>query len=371
MRDHHKRESRRSAVIRGAVRTVAAAFAFLAVSAGGGSAEVVQVDDTGQGLIVTHRGNCFLVLPEHVSAGSSTFQIVTSNPATYGDAAVMPFRSANDVKLAYVSPGLENRCTQSWDSLPDTVDHLLRPGAPVVLTRVMSSGLMEGLDLVVRDVGLVTFTAILKGGDVYQGTSGAIATVEGEVVGIAINVSQPDDTLVEFLRIDQIKAELKRILDAQANTVATRIEQEATASQACEPDALPLRSVTCDRPAASAEHACSRLASGGPAVFDAGTLPITIEVEIDADAPVAVSSLTLKSVAGSGAYAVPKSIRAEVSPRADRRGYWGMFGAADVPPTGYLTLTNGSAPNARLARVVISSAWASDKPLRIDCLLLR
>lgn len=354
---------------------VALTLGLVSVTAiGPAGAEVVAVGEEGVGLLVSHRGNCYVVLPQHVHGHSTAVTVYTASPSAFGDAQVLiDLKSVYDLSVAYVSPGLEHRCTDRWDDIGADLSATLRDALAnqtrATLVRVSSGGAVEQVPMRIASYTLDTFQATVEGEtEIYKGSSGAILYLDGRPVGMAIRAADTEDGW--FLRFDRIRADVDRLLDAQADgLVAVRAAASEAGAGACT-SSVPIASVSCDQPPVAAKEGCSNIARGLPATFRAGHLPLTLEIAVEGDAPRPVSSVEITAARGEG-YAVPKDVRATSKVTAGEGGSWLGFRAADMPPTGYLRLSNGRKPNVRRLRLVIASAWSPDKPLRIECIALR
>lgn len=357
-------------VTRNTVGLVLALIALTFPLAGPAWAESVAVNQgEGQGLVFSHRGHCYLILPQHVHGRSRAVTIATASPALTGDARIFrSFAPGMDLSIGLVSAGLGSRCAERWQDLPARTDALLDQSDEAVLTFVAASGLTENraMRIVSRDLDLLTASVTGARDQIFKGTSGAVLRMKGVVIGMA--VTSADTSEASFIRIDAIREKLDRLLDSEAATPAPApLPEVAADGGACGP-ALSSRvaGITCSREPVSADYACSNLLHGRPARFSPG--PVDLIVELAGDAPVPVGALRLTSRAAEGEAVAPKTIRAGFDFAPTLRDRWLPFGQVDVTPFGDGTIVNGSRPRARRLKLSITSSWDGSLPTQVDCL---
>ncbi|MFZ2871283.1 hypothetical protein [Zavarzinia sp.] len=354
--------------LRNSVRLLLALFALAFPLASPAWAESVAVNQgEGQGLIFSHRGHCYLILPQHVHGRSRAVTIATASPALTGDARIFrSFAPGMDLSIGLVSAGLGNRCAERWQDLPARTDALLDQSDEAVLTFIAASGLAENraMRIVSRDLDLLTASVTGARDQIFKGTSGAVLRMKGVIIGMA--VTSADTSEASFIRIDAIREKLDRLLDSEAATPAPTPEIAAD-NGTCGP-ALSSRvaGITCSREPVSADYACSNLLHGRPVRFSPG--PVELIVELAGGAPVPVGALRLASRPAEGEAIAPKTIRASFDFAPTLRDRWLPFGQVDVTPFGDGAVVNGSRPRARRLKLSITSTWDDALPTQIDCL---
>src|SRR5262245_56517873 len=129
----------------GARRSRVAAALAMALGSFSAHAEPVAVNKgSGQGFIFVHRGNCYLILPQHVPGLQRVVSIVTAAPSVAGEAEIFrSFMPGADLSIALVRPGLEQRCTDDWSELPPRTDAVLDQSDYANLVRLTASGAEE------------------------------------------------------------------------------------------------------------------------------------------------------------------------------------------------------------------------------------
>src|SRR5690606_341063 len=102
--------------------------------------------------------------------------------------------------------------------------------------------------------------------EIFQGTSGAMLRVNDKIVGMAIESANTSEAT--FLRRDDIKSRLARLLDARlaeqqyanpAPALPGTGGEDGENEGLCSIGAYELAAVTCSREPVSAEFACSNL----------------------------------------------------------------------------------------------------------------
>src|SRR5690606_38941872 len=138
-------------------------------------AEPVAVNQgTGQGLVFSHRGNCYLILPAHVHGRARTVTFATASPSMTDDAAIFrSFSPGPDLSVAHVRSGMESRCTDTWDGLPDRTDALLDRNSADMLTRLSASGVEEHIEMRITSRDYEVLTAVIadekRRDEIFQG----------------------------------------------------------------------------------------------------------------------------------------------------------------------------------------------------------
>lgn len=328
---------------------------------------------SGQGFMFNHRGNCYLILPQHVHGRARTVTLVTASPSLAGDAQV--FRSFNpgyDLSIALVATGLQGRCRDGWKDLPDRTDAILDRAGDAVLTRISASGIEERLPMRItaRDLDFLSAAPMNQAqqAEIFKGISGAMLRVEGQVVGMA--VTSASEAEATFLRIDTIKTTLGRLLDSQPQAAAPPPATPATADGQCGRGTVPIAAIACSIEPVSSDFACSNILAGQPARFPAGTRDIALTVLLTPGKPVPISLVRLAARPPEGEATPPRSIRIEVNSTPEGERGWRDFGRADMTPFGDLSLADPSRTQARRLRLWLQSGWDASLPVQLNCLTI-
>lgn len=296
-----------------------------------------------------------------------------------GDAAIFrSFAPGTDLSIAHVRAGMEGRCTDTWDGLLDRADTLLDRSNVAVLTRLSASGLEEHVEMRITSRDYESLTAVVadegRRGEIFQGTSGAMLRVNGQIVGMAIQSANASEAT--FLRIDEIKSRLARLLDARlVEQDYARLELSADVSSRGEDGICPLgayevAAVTCSHEPVSPEFACSNLTLGQPVRFAPGNDRVDIVLEIAGTRPVPLSAVHLGSGSGDDDVTPPQSIRIDIDSVSAATPRWRHFASTDMSPFGAFSVHNGAAPYAQRVKVSVQSVWDDSLPVQISCVRL-
>ena len=335
----------------------------VAVSSGAGE---------GQGYLFSYRGNCFLILPKHVHGRGRKVDVATTAPVLHGLGEILNLKTVYDLSLAYVPPGLESHCSDRWADLPDDVSSLLDENRTALMTRISGSGVEERVMMTVTGVRFDEIDAVpVDSNTIFKGTSGGFMFIDDVPVAMAIDAEGTDKAV--FLRMDEIRSELARLVESRGPDVRVETIGRSDRSQqesGCGTDSVPIRSVACDKPSRSPELACAGLRQGDPAEIAPESLPVDVFMELDVADAVPVREIEIRTELDQDVTA-PKSVTAYVDASSGSGRRWRRYGSADVSPRGELTLENGSGPYARRVKVHIASSWGTEEAVRISCISVR
>jgi hypothetical protein len=340
-------------------------------------AEPVSVNrGTGLGYVFQHRGNCYLILPQHVHGRQTRLSLITAAPSAVGDAVVFrTFAPELDLSIAVVASGLDHRCGDSFAALSADIQPLLDTSTDVQLVRVDAGGAERRDAMIITAVDFETITArplsADRAAEIYEGSSGGMLRAGDTILGMAIQSTGIEEAT--FLRIDEIVARLGRLLDARAagtlpdEPIAPNTPPVATGQ--CATGAIALRLVTCSVEPISPEVSCANLLTAGaePVAFDPAGIAPRIVFDLAVDKPVPISAVTLEAPADDPQFAVPKQIAVEVSSTPDTPRWRKFAGAVDMSPLGNVRITNGAAPYANRIAVTLLSSWDPVLPPALLC----
>lgn len=334
-------------------------------------AEPVSINrGIGLGFVFKHRGNCYLILPDHVRQGLTRLSLATAAPSAIGDAEI--FRSyAPDVDLAVgiVTSGLSERCTDRFDTLRTDLQPLLDSANTAQLVRVDAGGLEMRDDMVITSFDFESITArvdVTSAAEIYQGSSGGILRVGNAIIGMAIQSPGIEEAF--FLRADEIAARLGRLLDTGPTTFTAQLPLVATtAALRCPAGTIAIASIQCNLEPPTPDLACSNLLAGGAAAFPPSQVAPRLVLDLPGDAAMPVGMITLGSSGEAPTATMPKAILIEVSstPGTPR---WRRYAAGDMPPTGLFRAANGAGPYATQIAITLQSSWDASLPTALDCI---
>ncbi|MDO8863132.1 hypothetical protein Q6D67_15605 [Haliea sp. E1-2-M8] len=332
-------------------------------------AESVAVNrGEGQGYVVTHRNNCYLILPDHVLGRSPTLSLSAGAPSVAGEAQVFQRFPGIDLAIAFVRDDLQGRCSTPFRSLPRSSDILLATQGELSLVRVEASGIVTRTPVMIAEIlyEQIEVRTNISGSELGRGTSGAF--VFAGDVPVAMMIEARSAELGTALRIDAIVARIGRLLDG-GPSMADPSVREGAPSAPSGPGHLPFRITACSPEVADPTFVCSGLETGaGPVVMPAGA-QVVIEVEFEradqSSSVIRTVSLT-SHAAETEEQAVPRAIVVEVDSSSGAQRRWRHLGSGDMSPFGEFKVNLGTGQLARRARILIVSSWQPDRPLRLD-----
>lgn len=342
----------------------------------GSLAEPVSVNrGAGQGLVVSHRGNCYLLIPDHVRGRSPRLSISVGAPPVIGEATVFhSFAPGADLAVAHVRGNLQGRCNDAYADLPQSVDRLLDRTGKASLVRVQASGQITRTTVSIVEILYDTLRVKVDEGQdgLYQGTSGSFLFVDDTPVGMMIEA--PDQTNGIALRADSIADRTRRLLEGGIAAAEAEAPKDATSPAAASGDTgLQITDIVCSAEPITPDAGCSNLLSGaGPLLMSAPGRPVTIEIElgsVDGKAAIVRSVEMLAMVDDNGG--PPKSVQIDLDSSQGAQRRWRSFGSADMSPFGELSVSSGTGQFARRLRVTIATAWRPDLPVRLDGIVVR
>jgi hypothetical protein len=332
-------------------------------------AESVAVNrGEGQGYIVTHRNNCYLILPDHVVGRNPRLSLSAGAPPVAGEAQVFQRFPDIDLAIAFVRDDLQGRCSTPFRSLTRRTDALLAQHRELSLVRVEASGIVTQTLVTIDEIlyERLEVRTTTSAGELGRGTSGAFVFAGDIPVAMMIEARSVESGTA--LRIDAIAARIGRLLDG-GPSMAHPSTDEGIPSAPPGSSRLPFRITACSPEVANPKFVCSGLESGaGPVVMPAGA-HVVIEVEFErADQTSSViRAVSLVSHAAEiDGHAVPRAIVVEVDASSGAQRRWRHLRSGDMSPFGEFTANFGIGQRARRARIQITSSWESDKPVRLD-----
>ncbi len=358
------------------VASAAAAVACLA-TASGGLAEPVSVNrGEGQGLVVTHRGNCYLFLPDHVRGRSSRLSLSAGVPPVAGEATVFQsFAPGTDLAVAFVQGDLQGRCNDSYFSLDRSVDAILDGTTKASIVRVQASGQITRTAVSIVEILYDTVRVRVDDGEdpLYQGTSGSFLFADDVPIGMMIEAPDPMNGIA--LRTDAIVDRTRRLLSGRLAEENAAVAAPGTQAV---PDAgraqgLAVAQIVCSAEPITPEAGCSNLLTGaGPILLPAPGRPLVIDMELEGeDGKAVVVRRVQMAAAEDEAASPPKAVRVELDSSQGTQRRWRTFGSGDMSPLGELAIESGSGQFARRLRITIENAWRPDLPVRLDQVLVR
>lgn len=353
-----------------------ACLVLLAAVAPAAAQPVAINDGRGQGLLVRHSANCFVVLPDHVHPEDRLpLSLFTAAPQRRGSGFVMFRRPEPDLALAEVAGGATERCERRWRDWPEEVARLLNAGTALALVRITPQGTTERLAMRVDRIAwedgyqYVYASTDAAGGErrtIFQGSSGAFLFAGDRPVAMVLNATNAEETQVRALRLEEIREPIDRWLRAGA-LAGRAAAPEPGAKEEAAGDAVPVRITEWSREPVEPGYAAVGLADGANAYrADLGPGAVLV-AEVAGDDAVAVGRLTVEGSAAEGV-TTPKLVVVETSAAATGER-WTQIWANELPPSGAAREipVNGLVKRLRLSVV---SVWAPGRPFEMRGLAL-
>lgn len=318
--------------------------------------------EIGQGYMFSHRGNCYVVFPAHVTSPRARLQVIAEGAVTGSATPRFPFWAGLDLAVASVRRDAAKRCTAKIADL--------RPaGTPPppsglgVLVLVDREGHLSRHRMQITDVSYLTFEASFtsKAVDVIQGMSGGFFFINNRPVGMALE--KTDTGGIRFMRIEEIHMNLSRWLGTQSGVVFAP-QSEADTPGAAQTDTTALSVLTSTVPASGPGTMVENLLiDSGAFVFEPAGQPQIDFLVGERGTKTTVGRVRMRSDPDAGD-ALPRRIVILIN-ASEEGGRWRSFWSGEMPRTGELD-TGPIAPSwAKRLRVIIASAWGLG-PVRID-----
>lgn len=331
------------------------------------SADVALVDeDLGQALLIKNRGQCYALLPNHVSKARDRIAIAVPLPAQQGSAEIFWRDPENDLALAFVEGEIAGRCQVDLLSLSQDLSPILLSAESGLIKSVHFGGeFFDRLSATLVDVDANFIRIVLReggvDGQVMQGLSGAMLSIGETVAGIAIDADESG--AARFLRVDRIVPMIAAPLNGARHPQTKAIAGEA------EDGSRGFR-VTGFGAGENAEIV-SLETGGSGAAWSApwAGKPVQFEITLSNEALVSVSRIAMRTIVTETA-GPPRRISVEVDRGLPGAAYWTPLAAPDMSPTGTFDLATGGTM-ARRIRVRILDVWNPGKNVRLDGLIVQ
>lgn len=325
------------------------------------AADVALVDDElGQALLISNRGLCYAVLPNHVSADRDRIALAAPSPATTGAAEIFWRDVENDLALAFVEGALGDRCEIEFAALPRDLSRILQTSERGLIKSVHFNGdFFDRLGAVLIDVD-DTFVSVRITGEgvdseVMQGLSGAMLSVGGSIVGIAIDAQSSGEA--RFLRTDRIVPLIGSHLGGASrhpnNRNITKSDFRVTGYQGGDKAGV---------------IALEPGSENAPWLSEWTGAPIEFEITLSNDTIVPINKLSMFTLI-SDTITPPRRIELQIDRGMPGSPFWTGLAAPDMSPTGVFEAPTGGTMGRRL-KIRILDVWYPDRSLRIDQLAL-
>ena len=277
---------------------------------------------------------------------------------------------STDLALAYVNGPLANECGNPWTQLDGDLSRVFRGNSQATLITIARSGMQVNIPLRVQ--GVMYEHIMLEAFDkenypeIGQGKSGSLVTINDIPVGIALRAAEgANQDQIRALRMDAVKNRLDRfIAGSDLATHTSKTENQATSAkldyEVAHWNKLPL----------TPESGPDNLTKAN-GVYTTDKLSSTLEIDLKllGEQASTVKKVVINSNTNDDRYTSPKKIVLMASNRADKSRVRKLVGAEnEMSIDGVFTARVNTKLRWLLIRV--HSVWDSNKPLRIDSVLI-
>lgn len=320
----------------------------------------------GYGWMFRHRGNCVVVLPEHVAGPIPKITVTTAAPVQSDQATVVkPFWAEIDLALAFVDRGpLDERCDASLAHLQPT--RSAKQADVATLLRIRANGEEERLPLRILNRKYLTFTGALAdpSASIRQGTSGSFAFVEGRPLGMAFQSGQETEAI--FMRSEEIALNVGRYLSEQGRAFSAE-PTSAAAPADSDTATVALRDLRGNIDPILPQHGIDNLTGEGLWIVEPnGPVVITLRLGEGEDGA-QIGRVRLSAPEGTE-FAVPKSVTILLDGSTAGNRFRPLH-TGEMRPDGSFDTDRFAARNARWMQILIRSAW-TDGPMALDRIMV-
>lgn len=343
--------------------------AAICLQAGVAGAQSVAINrGAGQGLLFQHRGNCYAIMPYHVTEPGVSDVSLDAGTTRKGEGTVIQDFMPFDLSLVAVRRRFAESCQLTLSSLPSDIEPILERRTPLRMVRVSNGEIEEaGVELEHLDFSRLIARLSPEASRLLRGNSGAI--IFSGATPVAMAVEAEGDTRIIALRADAIVNHISRFLDGRQATAA-----HALPVQAQEVDGLPFDLISCSREPLRPEQSCLAMTQRtGPAIFPPDDRGLVIELDISTPqgSPQRVQTVEVRSAADGTAQTRPRKIVVTISPSGQARALYRPFADRDMPADDAFTATRTTAIPGRTLRLEIVDTWDPALPMRIDGITIR
>lgn len=334
------------------------------------SAESVMVNasESGQGYLVSHRGNCYVVTAAHVVGEGRRAQVITAAGDEATATIQRPFWEGFDVAVGVLRTAPRTGCGPTSSQLASDMGRP-SPGRISTLPFVARGGSIS-VPIRVERVDYLELTGRIDDSpqEAKKGMSGGFLLLDGKPLGMARAVD-PNGTL-RFVRIEEIVMNLDRWFNQSGFTVeaetASLVQEQAPAHEA-----KPLELVSSSPLSIDVDHTADVMLAGeGIWIPEAGaSVDLVVRNHTaDGSAPT-LSRLWMEAETGD-TFAAPKSYRIDVSATEAQEPRWRLYAVGEIPPDGILDTGPKAKTRANMIRIQVLSTWGEGqvglKSLRIE-----
>jgi len=356
------------------VRNISAVLIYFVLGTAHADPVKLQTNNNvqAQAYLFSHRNNCYAIVPNH-AVRRQVISLYKGDPPVTGSGQVTHIRfveDSTDLALAYVDGPLANQCGIEWERLDDDLSRMFLSSTQANLITFSRRGLQTNIPLRVVSV---EYEHILlqeedkeRDGEVGQGKSGSLVTIDDVPVGIALQAGAGENgDQIKALRMDAIKNRLNRFIvgsDVGSQSHKPKI-QTPTAAHAFEVlhwNVLPL---------APENNPDNLTRESGAFITEKLSTVLELDLRLLGDEAQTVKKITIKSNIEDDHYTAPRKIQLLASNQPDKSR------ARDLGyATNEMSINGGYVANIntklRWLLLRVHSVWDPHKPVRIDSITI-
>lgn len=334
------------------------------------SAESVMVNasESGQGYLVSHRGNCYVVTAAHVVGEGRRAQVITAAGDEATATIQRPFWEGFDVAVGVLRTAPRTGCGPTSSQLASDMGRP-SPGRISTLPFVARGGSIS-VPIRVERVDYLELTGRIDDSqqEAKKGMSGGFLLLDGKPLGMARAV-EPDGTL-RFVRIEEIEMNLSRWFNQSGFTGEAEFGQ-IMPEQAAADGAARLELVSSSPLSINVDHTADLMLAGeGVWIPEAGKSADLVVRNLTADGSAPTLSRLWLGAETGDSFAAPKSYRIDVAATDAQEPKWRLYAVGEIHPDGSLDTGQKAKIRANLIRIQVLSTWGEGqigiKSLRIE-----
>lgn len=319
---------------------------------------MVRATEAGQGYLLSHRGNCYVVTAAHVIGDGRRAQIITSGGDETNAVMQRPFWAGFDVAIGVLRSAPRSGCGPTSGHLAANVGRSA-PGRIATLPFVARGGVIN-VPIRVDRVDYLELTGRVEDPEqeVQKGMSGGFMVLDGKPLGMARAVN-PDGT-IQFVRMEEIQMNLDRWFNqsgaAGAEETIPIMPQEEVDKTA------QLELISSSPLSIGVDHTAETMLIGEGPWIPEGNGPAELIVRNsreDGSAPT-LSRMQIEAEMGDG-FASPKSYRIDVAALETTEPRWRLYAVGEMPPGGVLDTGLKARVRANMIRIQILTTWDSGR----------
>lgn len=314
---------------------------------------MVRAGETGQGQLVSHQGNCYVLTAAHVVGNSRRAQVLTSAGEEANATMQRPFWEGFDVAVGVLRAAPPSGCGPTSQQFFKNTGRAT-PGKIATLPFVAPGGVVN-VPVRVDRINYLEITGQIDdpAQAAQKGLSGGFLVMDGKPLGMARAVD-PDGTL-NFVRIEEIIMNLDRWFNHSGLANETEVSPPPAQAAAVAPR---LELVSSSPPSIGVDHTADVMLAGEGSWIPgiSGTTELVMRNLAPHGAPPTLSRLWVEAETGE-AFATPKRYRVDIAASEAIDPKWRLYAVGEMPPDGVLDTGLKAKMRANMIRIQVLSTW--------------